>query len=314
MILYIQALGFSEYDTREKAEALVSDIIEEPTTRYISNYAKDHIKVEYYKEYGKGFGLLVRGVLNEEEELNVYSLIPYATGSLQTDTHEIDVTKVNDRDVYSAYCEESKSGTPISFYLQNVIDYLDIEEKQKVYIDGVRLTAYCVEGTVILPIEKEEDEEELEIEEEVDAIREALLDEARKGDEEAMDMLEEEVIEASEILQERLKSEDILSILEGFFVPIDESEDVYSILGEIIKIDHYVNSFSKEKIVRLELKCMNLLMDIYVNEESLIGKPMLGMRFKGTGWMHGLIDFHFDDDEPFETIKDEIKEEDDQDE
>lgn len=292
MILYIQALGFSQYNNKEKAETLVNDIIKNPTRRFISNYTKDHIKVEYYKEYGEGFGLLVRGVLSDNEDLSVYSLLPYATGKLMTDTHEIDVVKVNEKDVYNGYCEESKSGTPISFYLQNVIDYLDVEEKEEVYIEGIRLTAYCVEGTVILPIEKEDDD--FELEEEVDAIREALLLEARNGDEDAMDILEEEVFEASEILQERLKSEDILSILEGFFVPIDDSDDVYSLLGEIIDVQMLENNYSKEAVCKMEIKCMNLLMDVYISGESLVGKPMKGMRFKGTAWIHGLIEFNYE--------------------
>lgn len=293
MILYIQALGFDAYDSKEKAESLVSDIVKNPTKRYISNYNKDHIRVEYFKSYGETFGLLVRGVLNDAEELSVYSLLPYATGTKITDTHEIDVVKVDDKDVFKGYCEEERAGTPISFYLQNVIDYLDIEEKEEVYIEGIRLVAYCIEGTVILPIEKEEEDELLE--EELSKYREELLDQARQGDEEALDMLEEEVIEASELLQERLKSEDILSILEGFFVPIDDNDDTFSILGEITDVTKMKNTFTGEAVYLLGLQCMNLNMDVYVSDKELIGEPSVGMRFKGTAWVHGSIQFHFEE-------------------
>ncbi len=47
-------------------------------------------------------------------------------------------------------------------------------------------------------------------------IREELLSQAREGDEDAMDALEEEALEATRILRERLKNEDLLTILEGF--------------------------------------------------------------------------------------------------
>jgi len=293
LILYINALGFSEYDTKEKAEKLVSSIINDPTTRYISNYSSDEIKVEYYKEYGENFGLLVRGTLNENEELAVNSLIPYSVGRSVTDTHEIDVVKGEQKDTYNVFCEESKTGTPISFFLQNIIDYLEIERKEDVYIKGVRLIAFSIEGTIIFPIEK--DEMDILIEEEEISMREVLLQKAREGNEDAIMQLEEEALEASEILQERLKNEDLLSVLEGFFVPIEDSEDIYSILGNIEEVDEVINQKTGEKIYVLKVKCMNINLDIWINEKNLIGKPYVGMRFKGTSWVHGLIDFEYND-------------------
>lgn len=290
-MLYISALGFSAYNTKEKAEKLVTEIIESPNTRYISNYKTDEIKVEYYREYGTEFGLIVRGALSSTEELTVYSLVPYAIGSHITDTHEIDVVKGDKKDIYNAYCEESKSGTPVSFFLQNVIDYLEIEDQEDVYIEGVRLVAFSVEGTVILPIDK--DETDIILEEEEDVFREELLEKARQGDEEAMQILEEEALESSEILQERLKDEDLLSILEGFFVPLGEQEDIYSLLGTIIEVTETTNRMTSEKIYILGIKCMSLVLDVYINSKDIVGVPSVGMRFKGTSWVHGLIEFEF---------------------
>lgn len=295
MMLYIKALGFSEYDSKEKAEVLVNSIVKQPTTKYISNFNKGKIKVEYYKEYGKNFGLLVRGTLNDKEELTIHSLVPYAIGRDLMDTHEVDVIKSEKKEIYSGYCEESKSGTPISFFLQNVIDYLEIEEKDDIYIRGVKLVAYSMEGTVILPINK--DEEDLILEQQEDMIREELLEQARLGDEEALSLLEEEAFEASEVLQERMKSEDILSILEGFFVPLGESDDIYSILGIIEDVTEFTNRETNEQIYLLKLKCMGLLIDVYIHKNDLIGHPSIGMRFKGTSWVHGMIDFDFDEKE-----------------
>lgn len=293
-MLYIAALGFSAYNTKEKAEKLVTDIIAEPNTRYISNYKSEEIRVEYYKEYGKDFGLIVRGALSEEEELTVYSLIPYAFGQEITDTHEIDVVKGEKSDIYNAYCEESRSGTPVSFFLQNVIDYLEIEDQEDVYIEGTRLVAFSVEGTIILPIDK--DETDLLLEEEEDDFREELIEKARNGDEEAMMILEEEAIESSEILQERLKDEDLLSILEGFFVPIGDSEDIYSLLATIEDVEESVNTLTEEKIYILRVKCMSLNIEVYINQTDIIGIPTPGMRFKGTCWVHGTIEFEYNAD------------------
>lgn len=292
MLLYIKALGFSEFDTKAKAEQLVAQVIDSPTNRYISNDTKGEVRVEYYKSYGKDFGLVVRGEINDKEELVVHTLIPYAKGRSVMDTHEIDIAQNDEKHSYSGYCEERKSGTPVSFFLQNLVDYLEIEEEEKdVYFDGVRLSLFAIEGTVILPIEKDEEDENLELAEQM--IREELLNQAREGSEDAMDALEEEALEATKILRERLKNEDLLTILEGFFIPLGDDEDIYSVLGTIDEAKKLVNRITKESVWRLRLKCMNMTFDVFLNDADLVGKPMKGMRFKGTSWVHGLIEFDY---------------------
>jgi len=294
MLLYIKALGFSKYDSKKKAEELVTKIIDHPTERYISNDKDNHIKVEYYKSFGKDFGLVVRGELDQTEELSVHTVLPYAKGRELMDTHEIDIVENKGSSSYSGYCEERKSGTPVSFFLQNLVDYYDIEEENQVYINGVRLALFGVEGTVILPIDKDEEDENMELAEQL--IREELLNQAREGNEDAIDALEEEAIEATKILRERLKSEDLLTILEGFFIPLGDEDDVYSILGTIVDARRLVNRFTKEKVWRIKLHCMNMTFDVFLNEEDLVGKPSKGMRFKGTTWVHGMIDFSVQED------------------
>jgi len=288
MILYIKALGFSEYDSKEKAEELVTYIIEHPTNRYITTDQEGKVKVEYYKSYGKDFGLAVRGELDQKEELLIHTVVPYAKGRTLFDTHEVDIVENGDSFNYSVFCEEIKSGTPVSFFLQNLVDYLDIEVEEDVYINGAKLALFAVEGTVILPIEKEDDDH-LELAEEM--IREELLNQARDGDEEAIDALEEEALEATKILRERLKKEDLLTILEGFFIPVGEEADIYSVLGTIMEAKKLINRVTREYVWRIKLACMNMVFDVYINAEDLIGKPMKGMRFKGTCWVHGSIDF-----------------------
>lgn len=294
MMLYIKALGFSQYDTKEKAEELVNLVIDAPTNRYITEGENEEIKVEYYKSFGKDFGLVVRGEIDKKKELVIHTVLPYAKGRTLIDTHEVEVIANDERHSYSGFCEESKSGTPISFFLQNLVDYFDLDEEKNVYINGIKLSLFAVEGTVILPIDKDEEDESIEIAEQM--IREELLSQAREGNEEAIDALEEEAMEASRILKERLKSEDLLTILEGFFMPVGEDEDIYSVLGTIIEARKLVNRYTKESVWRIKLRCMTLVFDVYINDVDFIGKASKGMRFKGTCWVHGIMDFEFHDD------------------
>lgn len=295
MMLYIKALGFSKFDTRDKAEKLVQEVIDKPTNQYYSELSDGQLRFEYYKSYNKNFGLVVRGEMQEDGEINVHSIIPCAKNRQIIETHEINVVENEDMQSFSGYCEEMKSGTPISFYLQNIVDYFDIEDEEDISIHGVSLSLFAVEGTVVLPVERDEEEEEFD---DVAAlIREELLEQARDGDEDAMDALEEEALEATKLLRERLKSEDLLTILEGFFIPIGESEDVYSVLGTIRDAKKLTNRITKETVWRLKLECMNMSFDVYVNKIDLVGEPSKGMRFKGTAWVHGKIDFDFGLDE-----------------
>lgn len=292
MILYIRALGFSQFDSKDKAEELVGAIIKDPEAKYLWEDKDGNGFVEFYKEYGKGFGLIVRGSISESEEINVHSLMPSTVSRFLIDTHEVDVVPKEDKDVFHGFCEEISSGTPISFFVQNLKEYNDVASKEDVYINGVRLSAYCVDGTVVLPIDKDHMDELLEEEEE--KIRKELLEQARKGDEDAMDILDEEADEASKMLQERLKKEDILSVLEGFFVPVGEQDDVYSVLGNIEHVELLTNRETNEEVYHLELRCMTIPLELYISKKDIVGQPTPGMRFKGTCWLHGEIDFHYE--------------------
>jgi len=293
MILYIRALGFSQFDSKDRAEDLVGAIIKDPEAKYVWEDKDGNAFVEFYKEYGKGLGLVVRGSISETEEINVHSLMPSTVSRFLIDTHEVDVIAKEDKDVYHGFCEEISSGTPISFFIQNLKEYNDVESMDDVYINGVRLSAYCVDGTIILPIDKDHTDELLEEEEE--KIRKQLLEQARKGDEDAMDILDEEADEASRMLQERLKKEDILSVLEGFFVPVGEQDDVYSVLGNIEHVELLTNRETNEEIYHIELRSMTIPLELYISKKDIVGRPTPGMRFKGTCWLHGQIDFHYED-------------------
>lgn len=258
--------------------------------------------MEYYKTFGDGFGLMIRGTLNQEDELNVHSLLPYSLGKHVTDIHEVDVVKQSEQEIYHGFCEEFDSGTPISFFLQNLIDYKNAEKADDVYIKDIRLSAYCVEATVILPIDK--DATDILLEEEEEKIRKELLDQARKGDEDAMAILDDEALEASEVLSERLRNEDILSVLEGFFVPVGDHDDIYSFLGNIEDVEELVNPETDEKVFRIKVQCMNINIDVFVNESDLVGYPTKGMRFKCTSWVHGTVDFDFNNNQD-DTKKDD---------
>ena len=107
-----------------------------------------------------------------------------------------------------------------------------------------------------------------------------LLKRVKAGDEEARKILESEAEEAAEIIEERLQSEDILSVIEGYFIPIDYLEATYSILG-IIKELSLLLMKKLRKIYWLLVESMGMSIEIAINAEELTGKPQVGMKIYG---------------------------------
>lgn len=290
MLEYLAAIGLKEYTEENKLQRLISEIVSSPTNKYITNFKdKDSIKIEYEKKFNEKMSLIVRGNLSEQEELTVNFFMPIALSDKTIDIVEADVEIKDEEFLYYVYCEDDDTGTQIDFCLQNVMDYLDIEQDENTYIEGAQMMGLSVDGKVILNVDKDDVEKELELEEE--QWRKELLKKARQGDMDAQELLEIEAEEMEDIIEERLEEEDLFSILEGFYMPVGVEQGLYSVLGTIEKIKTYVNSLTNEKVYNLTLNCIGVNFEVCINKKDLIGKPMKGMRFLGLCWMQGKLLF-----------------------
>lgn len=113
MIQFLRALGFRGDSTDIKK--LVREVIHQANS-YYEIEQENTKKVEYVKEFGEGFGLVLRGEMDEESWLNIFSIAPYAQGSDAIPGYEIEMVD-EAGESGSAYCEEENQGTLFSFYL-----------------------------------------------------------------------------------------------------------------------------------------------------------------------------------------------------
>ncbi|QUI21113.1 DUF3881 family protein [Vallitalea pronyensis] len=287
---YLSAIGFKGYANKEQIKELVRDIIQNPTEKYISNFGKEKLKVEYHKKYQEELGIMVRGELDDQEEIKVSSVLPYKKGTIPMDVGEIDVIEADfGKDEYYGFFEDDKTGNAMTFYLQNLVDYFDIGEERDVYIRCLRLVAFSIEGTVILPISK--DEVDIMVEEEEEKWRASLLEMAKDGDEEAISLLEIDAEQTEELFQYRTRHEDLLTILEGYFIPHGFHESEYSLLGTILDSRMVRNTMTGEEVYILDLDCLNFRVEVCINKKDLMGIPSKGMRFKGVCMIQGHIEF-----------------------
>lgn len=289
----MKAIGFSDLTNKKSWDDLVADVLNEPSRTFMRKYKNDKVVIEYYKEYGDHLYLLVRVALDENGEkqprLYIEECEPYVEATYSLEVQDLEIEDTEDDFIYYVVCEDVGTGMQIVFWLQNVIEFMDCEEYDEVDYEGVKIVGIGTEGTIILPIEKNEEDNEYETNER--EYLKAMLQRAKAGDEEAIEILEKEEQELDEQLKERLRKEDFLTVMDGYFLPVTSIEATYAILGTIKELEVRQNNKTKEKMYWMYLDVNGMFLEVIINTKDLVGKPFVGMRFMGTCWMQGTIQF-----------------------
>lgn len=121
--------------------------------------------------------------------------------------------------------------------------------------------------------------------------RNHLIAAARDGDEDAIENLTLEDIDTYSLLSKRITHEDVLSIVDTYFMPYGIESDQYSVLGEIMDVALLQNRFTEENVYSMEIMCNDILFSVCINQKDLLGEPEVGRRFKGNIWMQGSIKY-----------------------
>ena len=82
------------------------------------------------------------------------------------------------------------------------------------------------------------------------------------------------------------------SIVSTYFMPYGVECDHYNVLGEILEYHLVQNSLTKEWIYVLTLESHDLVFEVCINKDDLLGEPAVGRRFKGVVWMQGEVIYH----------------------
>ena len=287
---FLRAIGFSHI-TKEQLQHIFADIISAPTVQKAALDSEGNEFAELSKEYGDFFGISVRGVYNEDDTFEMEYYYPYLCGKNISTIEPAEVEKNAEKESYAGICDEVRIGVTLIFYLQNVVDYLAFS-KSKGYMnlaDGVILAALSTEGKILFPINKAEKKVPHAPKEGTD--RNHLIAAARDGDEDAIENLTLEDIDTYSLLSKRITHEDVLSIVDTYFMPYGIESDQYSVLGEIMDVTLLQNRFTEENVYSMEIMCNDILFSVCINQKDLLGEPEVGRRFKGNIWMQGSIKY-----------------------
>ena len=290
---YLSAIGFRQLQNRKQVQLLVTDCIQTAGKRDYISYSDDNdtIFVGCCKEYADNIGIAVRGEFDEENNYMYNYYFPYLRGSHVSSAEDVSIERHAEKESYAGICDDLRVGVSLIFYFQNVIPYLKYREKNKLPIKGTTLTlsGLSIQGSIMMPIIKNENDRKKV--NRVSRNRSHLIAAARQGDEEAMESLTLEDMDTYTAISRKIQKEDVFSIVDTYFMPYGVECDQYSILGEITECRMVQNQLSKENIYLMTVNCNDLLFDICINQEDLLGEPAVGRRFKGVVWMQGFVNF-----------------------
>ncbi len=288
---YMRAIGFSRFESRRKLQELLTDVVIHSDRRAITVSQENTLLGEFCKEFAANLGIAVCGEFDEEEKFTYEYYYPYLTGTGITSYEDVSVERHADKESYAGVCDDVKVGISLIFYLKNRLPYVKAQAMGKLPVRGTTLTlsALSVSGSVLLPIQK--DEEQLQRVKQDSVTRNNLMMAARKGDEEAIETLTLEDMDMYTAISRRIQKEDLFSLVDTCFMPYGVECDQYSILGEITGIRISTNHITGEKIYILTICCNELTFDVCINIIDLFGEPQVGRRFKGLIWLQGQINF-----------------------
>ncbi|SDB34972.1 DUF3881 family protein [Eubacterium oxidoreducens] len=290
---YLQAIGFKNI-TKEEFDDILDKTIEEASQIFNAIGSEETEIVEFRKMYSKNFGLSIVGEYVDDETFRMEYYFPFFLGKGQTTEEKAEIEKHADKEAYAGICEDYRVGVTLIFYLQNMTDFLNAK-----YIGrairantSVTLSGLSTEGKILFPVNKTE--QQISNTKKYSQARVQQIAKAREGDEEAIEKLTLEDMDIYTKLSKRVLKEDILSIVDTYFMPYGIESDQYSVLGEIKDFEWIENESSKEKVCRLNVDCNNLEFDLIINEDDLMGEPALGRRFKGNIWLQGQLNYNME--------------------
>lgn len=288
---YLRAVGFSKITKRSSIEQLIRDVVETYDDKTVVKNHPDGIFAEFSKNYGCDCGITVCGQYDENNEFHADYYFPFFRGSGIT-THESAVIERHaDKESFAGACDDLRIGVTLIFYLQNAADYLKQRYKSHIFSGSQPLTlsGLAREGKILFSVEK--DKEAVKVERELTKNRNHLIAAARNGDEEAMESLTMDDMDIYSMISQRIVTDDILSIVDSYFMPYGIECDQYSVMGEILDLVTFKNIVTGEDVYQLTIDCNDMRFDVCINGEDLLGEPKIGRRFKGIIWLLGELHY-----------------------
>ena len=218
--------------------------------------------------------------------LTVLSVIPKDASKLNS---TFEYTLEGDKEKLTGSIAKSKLGISLIFYVQFSLAYKRYLRLQPpADFKGTTLTAFANEGVVLLPISRAAESEASFAmrKNEEERLREAAM----QGDQDAIETLTASDIKSYNEAADRIKSEDLYSVVEQSLMPSGIECDQYSVIGEIMNVEEATNRFTGEELWQLGLTCNEVSFKLCMRKKDLLGEPLCGRRVKARIWLLGDVE------------------------
>lgn len=286
---YLRAIGFSKYKSRNQLEKIYLETLRSPNRKVVTTISVDTSLIQFEKDFGEGIGIALIGEYDLNNSLSIEHYYPYIRGDYFLEYDNISIEKQTDKESYAGICEDFTLGMTLIFYLQNIADYakskwLNYSNRN---LQQVRFSALSTQGVILLGIKR--DERQLKYERDYKASKNNLLAKAKKGDTDAIESLTLDEMDTYSSISNRVKTEDILSIIDTSFMPCGVECDHYMVIGNIAKVTEIINSVTNELVYNLLIETNDILLNVCINSIDLQGEPKEGRRFRGEIWLQGFV-------------------------
>lgn len=267
MVSMLKAVGFSKGHAANLEDYLMDFAMEKAETEIPQSESnKEGNGFEFFIPVAENTGIVFRGIYNKLGKMKFTHLFPAHISTHESLCDSIVVNKRFDSDAYLAMCNDEKLGY-MMFYVQNQHgihskEYRENPDKEF----KIKLSALCEDGKIILPSKP------VNVKEKVTAINGnmPINDKMQVFDTEPMD---------------------IYSVVDTTLHPAGVDNDCYGIVGVIKEIQEQKNRYTGEELYVFLIDCSNVLFEVCINKESLMGVPKVGRRFKGEVWLQGQVEW-----------------------
>lgn len=288
---YMRAIGFDNQMKREDRKKLINKIMECPDETLYFSKDEETALVQYNKDFGEAFGISIVGEKEKDGHFTMEYMYPYSKGMNMFYHDNMQVEKHFYRNSFAGVCDNVNVGVPLIFYIHNFVHYLNMSQYKDMfpYVNNVTFSGLSLDGMVILNVQK--DQQQIQNERKSNNNRKELLEAAKEGSLEAIEILTLDDMDTYTMVSNRVRTEDVFTIVDSYCIPYGVETDQYSILGTIHEVSEMKNTETGEELYYISVGCNDIEMDICINKKDILGEPVKGRRFKGTIWLQGCIDY-----------------------
>jgi hypothetical protein len=291
MHTYLESTGFSHIKSNREMNQILREVVLHYDDKRIFHTEDGRLYGEFTKDFATDMGICVCGELDNEGGFDLEYTFPYFAGVTVSMFQNVDFEKHAGEESYAGAMEDPRIGATIIFYLNNMGQMRDALGVRNSTVEPmpIRLSALAKEGTILLPVQKTAKDEEIHQKKQENLFK--LMKEAKKGDEDAIEILTTEEMENYNIMTQRLEHEDLLSIVDSCFMPYGIECDQYSIVGNISSCEKVKNLYTNEWVWQMQVESCDVYYDLCINANRLEGIPAVGRRIRALIWLQGSVVF-----------------------